>query len=456
MLNKLSSLAICLFLFLSLAQLSLGQLQPSTFDGWQVENVNSNITQSGEVVRLSTNGGGDYPQYNYPSIFLYKEFEPIGDFTFSAQVNAATLESCDLVLRRRLPITGFLDGISLEYGYHHGEGVFLTGRNYTGWTINEIAKGDPNVWYTMKLAVTRIPYTISTSVYDENGTCLGSVSVYDADFKFEDIKYIAFGVWGYKPGDYSFRNVQDPVPGRNNPSISISADCSSKIGSTVNISGVLRDFNSTPLQNKTVVLQYTFPGLESWIPISSCLTNEQGEYSIQWINSASGTFTLKTQWNGDSSNMATSNATTLSFLPYQNQQVFSFESNSTVSALSFNNETATLSFNVTGPSGTTGFVKATIAKSLLANVEKLQTYIDGKQLAYSVTSSGDSWVYNFNYSHSTHQISMKLNTAQSPLPSGNEIILIAIIATLGATVAFEVYSVIRKNKVKSEVQSNSG
>jgi hypothetical protein len=213
---------------------------------------------------------------------------------------------------------------------------------------------------------------------------------------------------------------------------------SATAGSTVNVFGTLLDSNNLPLQNETVVLSYTFPEAGSWIPISSGLTDQHGNYNIQWINSASGTFTLKTQWNGDTTHLGVSNTTTLSFLPIKNQQVFLLESNSTVNALAFNNETSTLSFNVTGPSGTTGYVKTTISKSMLNNGENLQAYLDGKQLNYSVSALGDFWVFSFNYSHSTHQISLQLEmTASSTQPIGNEIILIVIIAVFGAILAIE-------------------
>lgn len=222
-------------------------------------------------------------------------------------------------------------------------------------------------------------------------------------------------------------------------SISISTESSSATaGSAVNVFGTLTDSNSKPIQNETVVLSYTFSGADSWIPISSGLTDEKGNYNIQWINSASGTFTLKTELSGNSVYTGVSNTTTLSFLPYQNQQVFLVESNSTVYALAFNNETSTLSFNVTGPSETTGYVKATISKTLLANGENLQVHMDGKQLNYSVTSTVSSWVIALNYSHSTHQISINLETnASSTLPLDNEVILIVIIALLGSVIAIE-------------------
>ena len=89
-------------------------------------------------------------------------------------------------------------------------------------------------------------------------------------------------------------------------------------------------------QNSCFIIHF-FWSIDSWIPISSGLTDEQGNYNIQWINSASGTFTLKTEWSGESPFIGVSNTTTLSFLPYQNKQVFLFESNSTVYDLAFNN-----------------------------------------------------------------------------------------------------------------------
>jgi hypothetical protein len=136
-----------------------------------------------------------------------------------------------------------------------------------------------------------------------------------------------------------------------------------------------------------------------------------------------------------------------SFLPTQNQQTFIFESKSTVTALAFDNQTSTLTSNVTGPSNTTGYVRATIAKSLLANGENLQIYLDGKQLNYTVTSTGDSWVYYFNYSHSTHQISMHLvEGAAANQPIVNETILIAIIAVFGVILGVSVYSFNRRGK----------
>ena len=178
-----------------------------------------------------------------------------------------------------------MQGFNFEYG-HEDNPVFLGVRYCNDWvTSTEVAHGEPYVWYKMEVSVSASPFVITTSVFTENGTCLGSCFYSDmANFGFEDINYIGFGIWGFQPADYLFRNIQEPPNNQNIPCISISADCSSKVGSTVNLYGILTDSNNTPLQNKTVVLSYIFPGITSWIPISSSSTDENGKYNIQWVD----------------------------------------------------------------------------------------------------------------------------------------------------------------------------
>jgi hypothetical protein len=444
MLKKILRTTIIVVLLLSLTPLCLCDFQYSTFEDWQVESDHGYVSRLGDTLRLWTDD-----TRNDLAVTIFKEYQPTDDFTFSAEVNAAQLQACGLYVRGSLPAVGSFDGFNLEFGYY-GMGNFHLSRNFTDWASILLGYGEPNVWYTLNLTVHRSPFLIEVSVLDENGGQIGSISTDDIyRFNFEDIKYIAISVWG-RSGDYSFRNIQDPTVSANTSCLSIHADYSSAVaGSAVNVHGILTDKNSQQLENKTVVLSYSFPGVNTWIPISSCQTNEQGQYSIQWINSASGTFTLKTEWSGDSTSKGASNTTTLSFLPIQNQQTFVFESNSTVTALAFNNETSTLTFNVTGPSDTTGFVRATIAKSLLADGENLQTFLDGKQLQYTLTSTDDSWVYYFSYSHSTHQISMHLGSDSTTQPLINDLILVAIVAVFGSILAAMVISFSRRNKRKN-------
>lgn len=79
--------------------------------------------------------------------------------------------------------------------------------------------------------------------------------------------------------------------------LSISTDSSSSIvGSPINVYGKLTDYFGEGIQNETIVFSYTFAGEDSWLPVSSSFTNGTGDYYLQWVNPASGTFTLQTGW----------------------------------------------------------------------------------------------------------------------------------------------------------------
>jgi hypothetical protein len=90
--------------------------------------------------------------------------------------------------------------------------------------------------------------------------------------------------------------------------------------------------------------------------------------------------------------------------------VFLFESNSTVTELTFNSTSSELTFVVSGPSGTVGYVKVTIAKNLVPNAENIKVYLDGNQVSYEITSNEYSWQVTFTYQHSAHQVRISLAT----------------------------------------------
>ena len=271
----------------------------------------------------------------------------------------------------------------------------------------------------------------------------------------------------YNPPPVNPTSAPTPNPTPTLPStfLTMSAQATTpEVGSSVNVSGKLSDQNASALSNKTVVLSYIVSNGTSWSEIGSGKTNAAGEYSIQWLIPASGTFTLKTQWAGDQSYLGSSNSTTLSILPYQAQKVFFVESNSTVTGLTFNSSDLTLAFTVSGVSGTKGYVKTTISKSMVQNFTGINVTLDGKELNATVASTETCWVVTFTYSHSTHQVAITLTEDQinaapaaSPTPtlapaatstpkhtnSGvpmwiYAVAAIAIIAVLSATVLLKV------------------
>lgn len=192
--------------------------------------------------------------------------------------------------------------------------------------------------------------------------------------------------------------------------ISISTYASSSfVGFKVDINGTLTDLEENGISHATVVLSYTFPGISEWVPFTSAKTDLEGNYYSIWIPQGTGYFTLKAEWAGNETHLGANKNTTLNVIPYEDTYIFSVASNSTISTITFNLTSLELSFNATGPSGTTGFVRATIAKTLAANITNLKVYLDESPLEYSTSSTDDSWVVYFTYAHSTHRIIIALS-----------------------------------------------
>jgi hypothetical protein len=407
------------------------------FQGWQVQNIGGYYSESDGTIRL-------WSDAHDQGVVLYKEISPKTDFEFSLQVKANRLDGFGILVGRQSFLTNSSkEGVSFEFHNKYGVRSFLlaryvntvvweTGKYGDIWDWYGFAVGEENVWYTMKLKVQANPFRVSGEVLDENGVSLGSYSVSDMiNLSFEDITHLGFkNTWG---GDYYIKNVSDIGPistGTVETRISIFAEVpSSTLGSPINVRGKLTDSNGSALTNEVVVLWYTFAGLDEWVPISSSFTNEAGNYSIQWVNTASGNFTLRAGWHGNSTHLGSRNTTILSVLPYQNQAVFFVESNSTVTALTFDSASSELDFSATGPSGTTGFVKVTLAKNLVANDADIEVYLDGNKLNHSATLMGDSWLVEFSYSHSTHKISVQLPSNEASGSSPQDGWLWTIIAT---------------------------
>ena len=199
-------------------------------------------------------------------------------------------------------------------------------------------------------------------------------------------------------------------------SISVSAT-STAVGSTVNVQGSLSDSNRKPLPNEQVIFSYAVANSNSWFQIGSGITDLNGEYNIQWVPSASGSFTLKAEWSGNANHLPANSRTTISLLPYQNQQVFLIESNSTVAGLNFNSTSFMLSFEVSGSQGTTGYIKAEIAKTLAPSFNGVTVSLDGKEVNFTVSSSNDYWIIAFTYHHSKHQVIVNLSADANRNPT---------------------------------------
>jgi hypothetical protein len=124
---------------------------------------------------------------------------------------------------------------------------------------------------------------------------------------------------------------------------------------------------------------------------------------------------------------------------------FSVVSNSTVSGLFFNSTSEVLSFTVSGPSGTQGYVNMTIAKTLIANTTGLKVYLDGSQITYTLTSTSYYWLLHFTYHHSTHEIIIYMNALQPKATSDTRYWSFAVIGEI--TIATMAVAIVVMNAI---------
>jgi hypothetical protein len=194
--KELFGAVILTILFVSIV--AMANVEGSTFQGWQIEGSGS-TSESNGVTRLSASGGA--------WVILYEAITPESDFSFSLQVNAATLQGFSIMLRSSLPFAGSTQGVNLEFGARDG-GTVLLARSVGDWTWNVFATNiKQNVWYTLKLSVQKSPFTIRAEAFDENGVLLGSFSASDmSNLNFGNIRYLGFGALE-SGGDYSVRSI---------------------------------------------------------------------------------------------------------------------------------------------------------------------------------------------------------------------------------------------------------
>jgi hypothetical protein len=171
-------------------------------------------------------------------------------------------------------------------------------------------------------------------------------------------------------------------------------------------------------------------------PMTWSLINERWEYNFTANVTGTITFTI-TAVLDTSQGLTTINdivgAKTINVL----SMPFAIISNSTITELTFDSTTKTITFKVSGPEGTIGYTNVTIAKTLIQNIGELTIYLDGNQITYTFFSTEYTWLIHFTYTHSTHKVTIlltPLNNNSQPVPYLETAaafggILIAIIVT---------------------------
>jgi uncharacterized repeat protein (TIGR02543 family) len=210
-----------------------------------------------------------------------------------------------------------------------------------------------------------------------------------------------------------------PVANLTAPTLSFYCTSSTTMsGLHVKIQGGLA-INQTGVAGAGVTFSYSATGGATWHELGYIITGNDGNFSVVWMPSASGNYLIKGAYTFYANVVTIVN---YAVEPNPDNQVFSISSNSTLSSLAFDSTASSLSFNVEGPSETYGYVQVCIPKTLLPDSNTLGVSLDGQNVLFSALSQGDIWIIFLGYHHSSHLITMALNTVSStptPTPTSN-------------------------------------
>jgi hypothetical protein len=219
---------------------------------------------------------------------------------------------------------------------------------------------------------------------------------------------------------------------------------------TVEINGNLTEAGKG-IAGEPILLSYSMDGGNSWVQLKSLNTDNLGNFAIVWTPPTRSNYLLKAEYPGSPRYLKTSTIVNFEAVLSQNQQqIFSIQTNSTLSAFSFSSTSNELSFNVSGPVGSTGYIKVYIPKMLINNISNLQVYLDGANQSYVIESVDDSWLISFAYYHSTHTISIDLGSTSSQEPSNEPPnwglpVLIAVLAAAATALSLAIHRKQGKN-----------
>ncbi len=250
-----------------------------------------------------------------------------------------------------------------------------------------------------------------------------------------------------------------PTPAPNLPKPELNFYCTSSTkysGFNVKIEGMLT-YQGVGLSGAGMRIAYSVTGGATWQDLAYVNTDDEGSFSCVWMPSASGNYAIRATWMGD--NVTAGVSETVNFAVTapdegdEDANVFTLTSNSTLTSLAFDSTENKLSFGVSGPDGTAGYVQVCVPKSLLSDASRLRVMLDDSQIDYATFEKDNVWLITIMYSHSSHDVVMTLNAEPSGLDIGgslsNPLILGAIIAVLVAVIAVLVIVNLRKGRVKT-------
>ncbi len=172
--------------------------------------------------------------------------------------------------------------------------------------------------------------------------------------------------------------------------------------------------NNTSVPNADLTFSYrnSSESDTSLKEFSTVTTDSNGCFAVDWQPPGVGNYNINATYRGSDSYGPVFDGINVLVTQFNgDSQVFSVESNSTVTAIVYNPQSGELNLSVTGRTDTTGFVDVYVSKSLVGNVSAIQAYIDQNPVEFTVSETEDNWILHFNYHHSSHNIVFNLSRA---------------------------------------------
>lgn len=268
---------------------------------------------------------------------------------------------------------------------------------------------------------------------------------------------LVWGYWGWSSFKIDYITVNNGNSNNDNSGpnsfllptqISLTTNVESQeIGYKVKVFGILTS-NDKPIDEAQIVLFLSMPGVSVWQPLASVSTNVKGYYSASWLPIATGDFSLKAEYFGNNIFAESFNIKNISIVESASKDLFCVESNSTITSFNFNS-TSQVSFTVSGPTGTKGYVRLIISKKIVSDLTSLKIYLDGNQLEYLATDLIESWQLYFAYSHSKHTLIIAMpQTTNNSFVCTTTLTICALFA--GILLSLVIYSHKTKNMIAKQ------
>jgi hypothetical protein len=205
----------------------------------------------------------------------------------------------------------------------------------------------------------------------------------------------------------------------------------------VDVTGALT-YNKTAIINAPVYIGFSADSGNTWENFTLVQTDSDGGFAAAWTPNATGSYLMCAHWGGNDSLHWVNATANLALTPDSAGNEFSIVSNSTISNLAYNSTTKELSFSTNGTSGTTGYLYASIPKTLLGDIQAIAVNIDGQPIACGSESHEDVWVICCVYGQSEHVFTMQLpfvvmlNSQETPWIPIAAIVIAVLIAIIAA------------------------